>query len=273
MGSESGTVNFEVKKAKARKRTKKKIKIEEDSALGVNSNGAETADKSGHEFKIVKVEQVKSEEISSVSPSNGVSNQYTEFKDDRRTTGNGKRKQKNDQNSIENVNNGSLMKKIKGSGNLVNEIKEEIDRNDEEVMEGDKKNAKKPSKRQVKREKAEQKEMDKREASRLEVMQKALSYVSKWKHAKSEWKFEKIRQIWLIDHLLDKNLIPDAIFPTVLEYFEGCKGMARELLLKKGMDVIKKLEDEEDDETKDSIMESVEYKRARQLLQALPTET
>lgn len=79
-----------------------------------------------------------------------------------------------------------------------------------------------------------------------------------------------MRQIWLIDNLLDETSIPDDIFPTVLEYFEGCKGMAREQLLKKGMDVIKKVE--ENDGNKDE-MESVAYQRARKLLQALPTET
>lgn len=92
-----------------------------------------------------------------------------------------------------------------------------------------------------------------------------------WKHARSEWKFEKLRQIWLIDNLLDETSIPDDIFPTVLEYFEGCKGMAREQLLKKGMDVVRKVE--ENEETKEEEVESVAYQRARKLLQALPTET
>ncbi|XP_043258217.1 uncharacterized protein LOC122400699 [Colletes gigas] len=139
-----------------------------------------------------------------------------------------------------------------------------------EAHKSDIKKPKQPSKRQLKREKAEKKENEKREANRLEAMKKGLTYVSKWKHAQSEWKFEKLRQIWLIDNLLDETSIPDDIFPTVLEYFEGCKGMAREQLLKKGMDVIKKVEESE--ENKDEL-ESVAYQRARKLLQALPTET
>ncbi|XP_053982217.1 uncharacterized protein LOC128878221 [Hylaeus volcanicus] len=140
----------------------------------------------------------------------------------------------------------------------------------EEASKSEAKKPKQPSKRQLKREKAEKKETEKREASRLEAMKKGLSYVSQWKYAQSEWKFEKLRQIWLIDNLLDETSIPDDIFPTVLEYFEGCKGMAREQLLKKGLDVIKKVE--ENEEMKDEI-ESVAYQRARKLLQALPTET
>lgn len=91
-----------------------------------------------------------------------------------------------------------------------------------------------------------------------------------WKHAQNEWKFEKLRQIWLMDNLLDETCIPEDIFPTVLEYFEGCKGMAREQLLKKGMDFIRKVEENEEDIDE---VESVAYQRARKLLQALPTET
>ncbi|XP_047357737.1 uncharacterized protein LOC124952234 [Vespa velutina] len=128
-----------------------------------------------------------------------------------------------------------------------------------------------PSKRRIKREKAEQREAEKREATKIEATQKALTYVRKWKYSRSEWKFEKIRQIWLMDNLLDDTLIPDEVFPIVLEYFEGCKGMAREQLLKKGMDVVRIAE--ENVEKRDETVESISYKRARLLLQALPTET
>lgn len=77
-----------------------------------------------------------------------------------------------------------------------------------------------------------------------------------------------------MDNLLDQECVPDSVFPTVLEYFEGCKGMARETLYKKGVEVIKKYEQnqEKEDET-DEVVETVEYKRARELLQALPTES
>ncbi|XP_066596380.1 uncharacterized protein C7orf50 homolog [Prorops nasuta] len=126
------------------------------------------------------------------------------------------------------------------------------------------------SKRYLKQKRAAQRELQKLGALRQEAKSKAISYVLKWKHSKSEWKFEKIRQIWLIDHLLDETAIPEEHFPIVLEYFEGCKGIARELLLKKGMEVMKKVEDNE--ANKDEIMDTVAYKRARRLLQAIPNE-
>ncbi|XP_071870682.1 uncharacterized protein isoform X2 [Bombus fervidus] len=139
----------------------------------------------------------------------------------------------------------------------------------EEIYKNNSKTPKQPSKRQLKKLKAEKRKNERRMANRIEAMTKGLNYVSKWKYARSEWKFEKIRQIWLIDNLLDETYIPDDIFPIVLEYFEGCKGMARELLLRKGLDVVRKVENEEN---KDEV-ESIAYQRARKLLQALPTET
>ncbi|CAD6201391.1 GSCOCG00000194001-RA-CDS [Cotesia congregata] len=148
-----------------------------------------------------------------------------------------------------------------------------------------------PSKRELKRKRLEEKNAQIKLASKQEAMDKALNYVSmlnffstllhlteilvqQWKHAKSQWKFEKLKQIWLMDNLLDQECVPDSVFPTVLEYFEGCKGMARETLYKKGVEVIKKYEQnqEKEDET-DEVVETVEYKRARELLQALPTES
>lgn len=71
--------------------------------------------------------------------------------------------------------------------------------------------------------------------------------------------------------MFNDKYVPDKLFPTVLEYCESCKGAARKQLTDKAMAVIKKMEKntEEDEE----IVETTEYKRARQLLQALPTET
>lgn len=161
---------------------------------------------------------------------------------------------------------------------LSGEIKEKS-----QATKGGPKSSKPPSRRQLKREKAEQRENEKKEAVKLEATQKALAYISKWKHSRDQWKFEKLRQVWLLENLLDDSAIPDDIFPVVLEYFEGCKGMARQQLLKKAMEVIKKAEEETeknenvDEEPADSrtveTTETIAYKRARQLLQALPSDS
>ncbi|XP_014233588.1 uncharacterized protein C7orf50 homolog [Trichogramma pretiosum] len=127
--------------------------------------------------------------------------------------------------------------------------------------------------RQIKKEKHEERLNLAREASKLESAKKALNYVSKWKHAKSHWKFEKLKQIWLMDNFLSDKYVPDSMFPTILEYFEGIKGLARQKLTDKATAIIKKIEDgaegvENDEEGK----KTTEYTRAKKLIEALSSK-
>ncbi|XP_076381437.1 phosphatidylinositol glycan anchor biosynthesis class Q [Megalopta genalis] len=254
MGSD-GTSEVEVKNPKLRKRNKKKDKLEVAS-----DNNVDQIQETNEQKVTQKRKRKRKQKSNSSHNTNGTNN---EKNDGEANDFVGVQTNKNEQDS----NDEAIFPKKLQRSTVTNA---ESDPDNIEGEENEMKKPKHPSKRQLKREKAEKKENEKIEASRLEVMKKGLNYVSKWKHARSEWKFEKLRQIWLIDNLLDETCIPDDIFPTVLEYFEGCKGMAREQLLKKGMDVIKKIE--ENEKNKDE-METVAYQRARQLLQALPTET
>lgn len=244
------TSKFAVRSSKSRKRTKKGCESKEITS------------------KIDKT--ITSESDTNQMEVNKQNIKYTEQKRKKKISNNDKPTKDNDEGNIFAEIKENQDKKDEKKANSIRtrtnlNDTEKIHKNDEKKVQ-----TKQPSKRQLKREKAAKKENEKVMSNRMEAMKKGLNYVSKWKHARSEWKFEKLRQIWLIDNLLDETSIPDDIFPTVLEYFEGCKGMAREQLLKKGMDVIRKVE--ENEENKDE-MESIAYQRARELLQALPTET
>ncbi|XP_078034287.1 phosphatidylinositol glycan anchor biosynthesis class Q [Augochlora pura] len=254
MGSD-GTSEVEVKNPKLRKRNRKKDKLEDAS-----DNNVDQIQETDEQKVTPKKRRKRKQKSNSSHNTNGTNNEKSDG-------------EANDSvdvqtNKIEQDSNDGIICPKKLQRLVVTNA--ESDPDNTEAEESEIKKPKQPSKRQLKREKFEKKENEKIEANRLEIIKKGLNYVSKWKHARSEWKFEKLRQIWLIDNLLDETCIPNDIFPTVLEYFEGCKGMAREQLLKKGMDVIKKIE--ENDGNKDE-METVAYQRARQLLQALPTET
>ncbi|XP_072763568.1 uncharacterized protein [Anoplolepis gracilipes] len=131
---------------------------------------------------------------------------------------------------------------------------------------------KKPSKRQLKKERVIRMALQIKENNKKNAIQKALNYISMWKHSRNEWKFKKLKQRWLMKNLLDENSISDTDFPLVLEYFESCEGMARKVLLRKAMDIIKKAEENNDEKIKNEITKSIAYKRARQLLQILPTD-
>jgi len=54
-----------------------------------------------------------------------------------------------------------------------------------------------------------------------------------------------------------------------MEYFKECKGSARQVLIEKALKVVKKAEEETNEEHKETILKSVTYNRARQILQTL----
>lgn len=265
MGSESAS-KFEVKDPKSRKRMKKKG-TSKDFINKAICNTSTLEDNSNRIDEIRKQDKVHKKRTQKKQKANNNSNLNNTCKETVKTDKQEDnyadvQKSKNEQKSDDEA--------IPSKRQKNNTSNTDDNLEGKESSTSDTKKPKQPSKRQLKREKAERKENEKREANRLEAMKKGLNYVSKWKHAQNEWKFEKLRQIWLMDNLLDETCIPEDIFPTVLEYFEGCKGMAREQLLKKGMDFIRKVEENEEDIDE---VESVAYQRARKLLQALPTET
>ncbi|XP_071564780.1 uncharacterized protein [Temnothorax nylanderi] len=134
-------------------------------------------------------------------------------------------------------------------------------------------NEKPLSKRELKKKKATLAKLERKKDKEIRDINMAYAYLKKWKHCKNEWKFEKLRQIWLMDNLLSSYSINDELFPVVLEYFEKCRGSARETLIEKAMELMKKAETEEDEKDKKELMKTTPYKRARQVLQTLsPSE-
>ena len=53
---------------------------------------------------------------------------------------------------------------------------------------------------------------------------KALKYLEKWDTDHDSWKFEKCRQIWLLQNCYDLAKIPDARFDTLLKYMASIRG-------------------------------------------------
>merc|ERR1711990_491769 len=60
---------------------------------------------------------------------------------------------------------------------------------------------------------------------------KALSYLKTWAEDRESWKFEKCRQIWLINHIYDTENVPEDSFPCLIEYLGSIKGGMREKVL------------------------------------------
>jgi len=112
----------------------------------------------------------------------------------------------------------------------------------------------------------------------------SLAYLQLWKKHRDHWKFEKLKQVWLLKHALFELAIDDDKFTLLLEYIGSIKGATgREKTLKE-MEAFMadfekkfgKLLDKNSvfnavrTETKDaSENEKKEYERARQIVQIL----
>lgn len=60
---------------------------------------------------------------------------------------------------------------------------------------------------------------------------KALGYLDTWANDRAHWKFEKCRQIWLIQNCYNNEKIPEKTFETLLLYLGSIKGRMRELVI------------------------------------------
>ncbi|XP_047666782.1 uncharacterized protein C7orf50 homolog isoform X2 [Tachysurus fulvidraco] len=87
-----------------------------------------------------------------------------------------------------------------------------------------------------KEEKKKQKEIVKseKEESKSSIAQtQALDYLTCWSEKRDEWKFQKTRQVWLLQHMYDREKVPDAHFSVLLSYLEGLRGVARDITVQK----------------------------------------
>ncbi|CAG5025220.1 unnamed protein product [Parnassius apollo] len=141
---------------------------------------------------------------------------------------------------------------------------------------------KKKSIRQMKREKHAERQAAAEAVAKDQLKSQCLNYLSQWKYDRPNWKFMKAKQVWLFKNKFSSNLIPDASWPLLLEYFESAKGNIRNLLLADANKIIKQMDDwtdlqnnEENNVPEDQQDSSVTkphdtvYNRARSLIQCL----
>ncbi|XP_072916734.1 cholesin-like isoform X2 [Hemitrygon akajei] len=107
--------------------------------------------------------------------------------------------------------------------------------------------------------------VEKKKPQKASACDLALKYLSMWSEKHKEWRFQKIRQTWLLQHMYDCDQISDEHFTLLLGYLEGLKGNARDLTIQKTEALIK-----ESDSTDDPTVFSQEkIERMRQVLQIL----
>ena len=65
-------------------------------------------------------------------------------------------------------------------------------------------------------------------------------YLETWKKRKGLWKFQKVRQIWLLQHMYDTELVTEPTFAIMIEYLGGLKGAGRTTTLEEAEKVLSK---------------------------------
>nr|AGM32130.1 hypothetical protein [Coptotermes formosanus] len=111
--------------------------------------------------------------------------------------------------------------------------------------------------------------------------ERCMDYLKRWHEDRQNWKFEKLRQIWLFRNMLDPAKVPDSSFEILVDYISSTQGHARQMIVEKTMKVVKavelwsKLSEEgvkEEDiaiQIPDGKVPEVMYERARSILQSL----
>lgn len=104
-----------------------------------------------------------------------------------------------------------------------------------------------------------------------------LEYLRLWKSNRTAWKFVKLRQISVQNHLFcddgdEANRIDDEMWALSLEYMSGTVGAGRQKTIEKAEQVIRRIDEKIESAAgadENDLVRSQDYTRARELLQLL----
>ncbi|XP_052899477.1 uncharacterized protein C7orf50 homolog [Anopheles moucheti] len=127
----------------------------------------------------------------------------------------------------------------------------------------------KKGKREERRQKhavqVEEQKKKSKEKERLETRQ----YLECWSANREKWKFLKLQQIYIQDHVFDEDEINADLWPIALDYLSGTKGLSKDMLVRKAESIIRDGDAAAAGEGDETLQASSKYERARALLQCL----
>lgn len=89
----------------------------------------------------------------------------------------------------------------------------------------------------------------------------SLEYLTSWATDKEQWKFQKLRQTWLLQHMYDAEKVPDSYFKILLKYLAGLKGQAKDTTIEKAESIMRKSEKEDVEEEAEKAEEKAEEEK------------
>ncbi|XP_061563614.1 uncharacterized protein C7orf50 homolog isoform X2 [Cololabis saira] len=103
---------------------------------------------------------------------------------------------------------------------------------------------------------------EKTEAAGPTASQQALDYLVCWADNRSEWRFQKTRQTWLLQHMFQSDEIQDDKFLVLMQYLEGLRGMAKDTTVQKALSLV----EESGKAPEDAVVQQRAH-RAREVIQ------
>ncbi|KAG0232311.1 hypothetical protein BGW42_008277 [Actinomortierella wolfii] len=102
----------------------------------------------------------------------------------------------------------------------------------------------------------------------LDMSTPGLQYLVEWKKFRSVWKFQKLRQVWLLKHMYDDKELPDTHWPIFLEYIKDLKGAARTATIEEAQKIVDAPDESDSEEEKkgdqDSEMKDADEKEGEE---------
>uniref|UniRef100_A0A3B3ZLV8 WKF domain-containing protein n=1 Tax=Periophthalmus magnuspinnatus TaxID=409849 RepID=A0A3B3ZLV8_9GOBI len=86
---------------------------------------------------------------------------------------------------------------------------------------------------------------------------------SDWAENRGEWKFQKTRQTWLLQHMFNSEQVSDDKFSVLLQYLEGLQGAAKDTTVQKALALV-----QHSGEAPDTGVQQMAH-RAREVIQLL----
>merc|ERR1712038_2245551 len=74
----------------------------------------------------------------------------------------------------------------------------------------------------------------------------SLEYLQTWYVDRSHWKFQKLNQIWLLQHAYSQKKVPKYFFNIFLKYIIALKGKSRETTIDEAQVIVQKYEAEQE---------------------------
>ncbi|GJJ76229.1 hypothetical protein EMPS_08588 [Entomortierella parvispora] len=122
---------------------------------------------------------------------------------------------------------------------------DESDSEDEKANK--KRKADKDSEGRSNKENKKGKKEDDSKLAALDVSTPGLQYLVEWKRSRDTWKFQKLRQVWLINNMYDDKQIPSTHWEIYLEYIHDLKGAARTSAINDAKKIVEAPETEEEE--------------------------